>query len=264
MAPDRSRTVQHISLEREEGVLIITLARGKANALTCEMVDELQQALNHARADERTHGVVLTSNVPKMFCGGFDVQEVFNYPPEQLTKYMARFIRLFDTLRTLPKPTVAGLSGHCYAGGSILALACDERIMAEGDYQFALNEVKLGVVLPARMVLAMAAVVPGPTARQMFLEGHAWRAQDAQQHGIVEELVPAGNVRHRALTLARQLGAMPPRSFAAHKQALVEGAGGPPYTPGEIDAMAADFSAVWFDEECQRQRDLLVSRLQAR
>ena len=173
--------MQHITLDREEGILVITLSRGKANALNCEMVDELQQALNHALGDDRTHGVVITSGTPKMFCGGFDVQEVFNYPPEKLERYMARFIRLFDTLRCLSKPTVAGLNGHSYAGGSILALACDERIMAEGDFKFALNEVSLGVVLPARMVQAMAAVVPGPTARQMFLEGHAWRAQDARQ-----------------------------------------------------------------------------------
>jgi 3,2-trans-enoyl-CoA isomerase len=256
--------VQHITLEREEGILVITLARGKANALNCEMVEELQQALNHARADERTHGVVLTSSAPKMFCGGFDVQEVFSYAPDKLTRYMARFIRLFDTLRHLPKPTVAAISGHSYAGGSILALACDERIMAEGDFQFALNEVTLGVVLPPRMVQALAAVVPGPTARQMFLEGHAWRAQEALSHGIVEELVPAGNIRHRALTIARQLASKPPRAFSAHKQALVEAAGGPPYTPEEIDDMAAQFSAVWFDEECQCYRDLLVSRLQAR
>ena len=254
--------MQHITLDREEGVLVITLSRGKANALNCEMVDELQQALNHAGADDRTHGVVITSGVPKMFCGGFDVQEVFAYAPEKLQTYMGHFIRLFDTLRTLPKPTVAGINGHSYGGGSILALACDERLMAEGDFQFALNEVTLGVVLPSRMVQAMAAVVPGPTARQMFLEGHAWRAQAAEQHGIVEELVPMNNVRHRALTVARQLASRPPRAFAAHKRALVEAAGGPPYTPDETAAMAAEFSAVWFDEECQCYRDLLVARLQ--
>lgn len=256
--------MQHIRLEREEGILTITLARGKANALTCEMVDELQQALNHARADDRTQGVVITSGTPKMFCGGFDIEEVFNYAPERLTSYMTRFIRLFDTLRNLPKPAVAGINGHSYAGGSILALACDERIMAEGDFKFALNEVTLGVVLPARMVRAMAAVVPGPTARQMFLEGHAWRAQEALEHGIVEELVPLGNIGHRAHTLARQLASRPPRAFAAHKVALVEGAGGPPYTPEEIDAMAAEFAATWFDEECRCYRELLVSRMQAK
>ena len=255
--------MQHITLDREEGVLVITMARGKANALNCEMVDELQSALNHARADERTHGIVLTSGTPKMFCGGFDVHEVFGYPAEKLTTYMGRFIRVFDTLRTLPKPTVAAIAGHSHGGGSILALACDERIMAEGDFKFALNEVALGVVLPSRMVQALAAVVPGPTARQMFLEGHAWRASDAMTHGIVEELVPAGNVRHRGLTIARELASRPPRAFAAHKQALVEMAGGPPYTPDEIDRMAAQFSAVWFDEECQCYRDLLASRLQA-
>ena len=58
---DPESLVQHITLEREEGILVVTLSRGKANALHCEMVDELQQALNHAAADDRTHGVVITS-----------------------------------------------------------------------------------------------------------------------------------------------------------------------------------------------------------
>lgn len=256
--------MQHISLDREEGILVITLARGKANALTNEMVDELDHALNHARVDDRTHGVVVTSAGPKVFCSGFDVDEVFAYPPDVLTRYIRRFIGLFDNLRTLPKPTVAGLNGHTFAGGAILALACDERLMAEGDFQFALNEVSLGVVLPARMLRAMAAVLPGATARQMFLEGHVYKAADAQQHGIVEELVPVGNIRHRALTIARQLASRPPRAFAAHKQALVEAAGGPAYTPEEVASMADEFSAVWFGEECRYYRDLLVSRMQAR
>ncbi len=256
--------MQHITLDREEGILVITLARGRGNALNAEMVDELQSALNHARADARTHGVVLTSSTPKMFCGGFDVQEVFQYTPAQMTPYMGRFIRMFDSLRTLPKPTVAGISGHCFGGGAAFALACDQRIMAEGDFKFALNEVELGVVLPARMVQTLAAVVPGPTARQMFLEGHAWRAHDAETHGIIEELVPVGNIRHRALTIARELASKPPRAFAAHKQALVEMVGGPPYTPDEIEAMAAQFTTVWFDEECQTYRDLLAARLQGK
>ena len=256
--------MQHIHLDREEHILVVTLARGKANALNCELVEELQQALNHARADERTHGVVLTSATPRMFCGGFDVQEVFAYGPDKLTRYMARFIRLFDTVRHLPKPVIAGISGHSYAGGSILALACDERIMGEGDFVFALNEVTIGVVLPPRMVQAMAAAVPGATARKMFLEGHAWKAPEALHAGIVEELVPAGNVRHRALTLARQLASRPAQAFAAHKRALVDAAGGPPFTDDEISTMASEFTAVWFGQECQCHRDLLVSRLQAR
>lgn len=255
--------MQHLELDRDDGILVITLARGKANAFNLAMVDELQQALNHARVDDRAHGIVLTSETPKMFSGGFDVQEVFAYTPPELTTFTARFIRVFDTLRTMTKPTVAGINGHCYGGGSILTLACDERIMAEGDLQFSVNLVNLGVVLPPRMVQAIAAVVPGPTARQMFLEGHVWRAHDAEVHGIVDELVPAGNVRHRALTIARQLAAKPPGSYAAHKQALVEAAGGPAYAPEEIAAMAEAFAAVWFDDECREGRARFVERLVA-
>lgn len=255
--------MQHLRLDREEGILVTTLSRGKANALNCDLVNELQQALNHAIGDDRTQGVVLTSESPKVFCGGFDVQEVFAYDRQRMTEYIKRFTRLFDTLRHLPKPTVAAISGHSYGGGAMLAMACDLRIMSEGDACFALNEVNLGAVLPERMIRAMADVVPGPTARKLFLEGHVYKAADALRAGIVEELVPVGNIRHRALTLARQLASKPRKAFAAHKAALVHGNGGPAFSPDEMDAMAEAFTAVWFSDECRGHRDALVARLAA-
>ena len=253
--------MQHIRLEREDDILVITLARGKANALTDALVAELQQALNHAETDPHTRAVVLTSAQPRMFCAGFDVQEVFTYEPERMRPFARAFFRVFDTLRCLPKPVVAALTGHTYAAGAILALVCDVRVMSEGDYGFALNEVNLGVVLPSRMIRALASEIPRQTGHALFLEGHVFKAFDACHAGLVDELVPAGNVAFRAATRARDLGHKPPRAFAGHKRALVEVAGGPPYSDADLDAMVDEFLECWDGDECREHRAALTECL---
>jgi Delta3-Delta2-enoyl-CoA isomerase len=255
--------MQHIQLEREDEIVVITLSRGKANALNTEVVDELQQAFNHALADPRTRGVILTSGRARMFSAGFDVQEVFSYETDRMTAFIRRFLRLFDTVRHFPKPVVAALPGHTYAAGAILALVCDVRVMSEGDFGFALNEVDIGVVLPARVIRALASEIPLQTGHALFLEGHVYKAADALGAGLVDELVPAGNVAFRAGTRVRDLAHKPPQAFAAHKRALVDLSGGPPYDDDDLDAMTAEFMAVWDGEECRETRATLVTRLQS-
>ena len=256
--------MQHIRLEREDDILVITMARGKANALTASLVEEMQQALNHAATDPHARGVVLTSAQPRMFCAGFDALEVFSYESDQMRSFARQFFRLFDTLRTLPKPVVAALTGHTYAAGAILALVCDVRVMSEGDYGFALNEVNLGVVLPARMIRALASEIPLQTGHALFLEGHVFKTPEAVRAGLVDELVPPGNLAFRAATRARDLAHKPPQAFAGHKRALVEVAGGPPYTDEDVDGMVDEFMRCWEGDECQEQRAQLVASLTAK
>src|SRR5690606_10060328 len=145
-----------------------------------------------------------------------------------------------------------------YAAGAIMALLCDVRVMSEGDYGFALNEVNLGIVLPARLIRALASEIPLQTGHALFLDGHVFKSSDAVGAGLVDELVPAGNVAFRAATRARELGHKPPRAFAAHKQALVRIAGGPPYTDEQLDAMVDEFMDVWEGDECRELRAALV------
>jgi enoyl-CoA hydratase/carnithine racemase len=132
--------MNHIRTETSENLLIVAMARGKANALNAAMVEELNVAVKEAAHNTDIRGVVLASDRPKFFSGGFDVMEVFNYERETMTEFFGQFIDLYEGLVNLPKPVVAAISGHAFAGGAVLALACDVRVMAEGPFGFALNE----------------------------------------------------------------------------------------------------------------------------
>ncbi|MCL4848455.1 MAG: enoyl-CoA hydratase/isomerase family protein [Acidobacteria bacterium] len=249
--------MQHLQVERAGGVSIITMARGKANAIDAAMLDELHAAVAEASADASARAVVLASASTRLFSGGFDVAEVFPLERAAMAAFFDRFVGLFEALRGLPKPTVAAVSGHAYAGGAILALACDFRVMADGEFGFALNEVNLGIVLPRRTVQPMLHVCGDPTLRYLLLTGQQLPAARALASGLALELAPVEEVRARAIALAQDLSEKPPSAFAALKASLAS----PPMTPADRRAVAEEFAASWDGEESRSRRAAVVAAM---
>lgn len=247
----------HLRLARDGSLLIVTLDRPKANALNPALVDELLAAVATAAQDAEVRGLVLASSSHKVFCAGFDVSEVFGYDRPAMTDFFRRFATLFERLRTLPKPVIAAMSGHAYAAGAILSLTCNVRVMADGA-GFALNEVNLGLVLPARMVRAMA-LSGGRAMRTLFLSGDAITASRAEALGLLTEVAPAIDVLPVSLTRARHLAEKPPLAFAGHKAAL--DTVGPPLSDAEQEAELERVVEVWFSDEATRRRRALIETL---
>jgi enoyl-CoA hydratase/carnithine racemase len=253
--------MEHIRLSRTQQILVVTLARGKANALNAPMVAELAAALEAAR-DEEVRGLVLASASPKLFCAGFDVGEVFEYDPAVMRAFFGRFHDLLEGLRLLPKPVVAAVSGHAYAGGALLALACDFRIAADGTH-FAVNEVNLGVVLPRRLIDAMVAAT-GPVAmHRVLMAGDVLTAEEAVRLGVAQEAVAPEHVLERSMARVMELSAKPPLAFAAHKRILA-GPHGVASTPGERSAAIDEFMSSWVGPESVERRQMLKQSLQGR
>lgn len=246
-----------IRTSREGSLLVMTLERGRANALNADMVESMHAGLDEA-GDDAVRGLVMASASHKVFCAGFDVVEVFAYERPKMTPFMRRFIDLLDRVRMLPKPVVAAVSGHAYAGGALLALMADVRIMAEG-YNVAFNEVDLGVVLPPRLIRAMALSAGRPVMRPLLLGGEAISATRAHALGLVSEIAPAIDVLPVALTRARQLAEKPSLAFAVHKEAL-DSVGGTP-SDADRDAEVTQVLDVWFGEESTTRRQALIEKL---
>lgn len=203
-----------IRTEKVDSLLIITMSRERANALNAAMVGELNDAILEARSHD-VRGLVLASDRPKFFSAGFDVKEVFQYDRETMTTYFGAFIDLYERVFRLPKPVVGALSGHSVAGGAVLALACDVRVMAEGPFRFALNEVNLGIALPPG-IIRMAVDAVGPHhARELFLGGETLTPSRALEIGLVNEVAQPGAVLDRAISRARTLAEKPASAFAA-------------------------------------------------
>lgn len=219
--------------EVTRNVAVIRLNRPKANALNLAMIAEMTGAFEQAERDARA--IVWSSAVPKFFSAGFDVNEVFAYDQAAMQDFLVAFSTLQQRVLHSARPTVAALPGQTYAGGAILALSCDFRVMADGPYGFALTEVNIGVNLPEQIFHLLAAAVGIPRARSMFLTGDPLTTQDARASGLVS-LVPDGEAEPRAIDLARRLADKPPETYASIKRTMLAACGLAPTSRPVADA----------------------------
>src|SRR5215470_868865 len=125
--------------DRDAGVRVLTLDRPPANALDEALLADLEAALDAARDDAGVRALVMTG-AGAFFSGGFDL----GAPRRDAAAARGLRVRYRDVhvaLLAFPKPTLAAVAGHAIAGGFVLALACDYRLGADGDYKIGLNEV---------------------------------------------------------------------------------------------------------------------------
>ena len=251
------RQMENIRAERSGNVAILTLGRGKANALNSALVNELYTSVVEAGADDAVRGLVLASDRPNFFSAGFDIREVFTYDRDGMAGFFGRFIDLYESLYRFPKPVVAALSGHTFAGGAILAISCDFRVMADGEFGFALNEINLGLAVTPTIRRMVVDAVGTARASEILLFGEPLTPARALQIGLVRDLAPTAEVRDRAIAMARTLAAKPPNAYREIKRSL-RGA------DGSTDRVALDkFLEVWFSDEARQARASVTAGLRS-
>jgi len=137
-----------ISVERHDQVSVLKLNRGATNALNLQLVTCLVENLNSVRDDPKVRSLVICSSNDKFFSIEFDIPELIQLKKRDFKVFYQAFNQVCLDLYTFPKPTIAAITGHAVAGGCILALCCDYRLIATGRRLVGLNEIKLGVPVP--------------------------------------------------------------------------------------------------------------------
>ena len=230
--------------------------RPPANALNPELVGQLLAALETTRMDG-AHAIVLTGR-PGMFSGGLDVPELLHLDRRHVEDFWSQFFSLTRQLAASPVPVIAAVSGHAPAGGAVLALNCDWRIGVAGKFKIGLNEVQVGLPVPATVLVALEQVVGPRVARRMATRGELLSMDDALAVGLLDELVAPDQLLPTALARARELLALPPVAMnttrLATKARLIEALG------SSVDVAAA--TGWWFSAETQAEMRKLVARLQ--
>ena len=218
----------------------------------------------HSRTQSKTAVRVdwsLSSASPRLFSSGFDVREVFQYDRDEMTSFFSAFVDLIARLIRYPKPTVAAIGGHTYAGGAILALACDFRVMAAGTYRFALNEVNLGFAVPPSMTRMIENTIGTTHTRHLLLSGQPIDPAQARAMGVTtHQLVEPEGLRPTAEQLARELAEKAPQAYLAIKQSLRKTAEHPedPVLRQEV----SQFVEHWFSPAAQQLKEKLVQSMQ--
>ena len=207
-------------IEDRDGIRILAMGRGKANAISTEFAVALHGAALAAQDDSAVRGVVLTSRSPKIFCGGFDLRRLAHAGPEDFGRFVRVFDALFFDLFLLGKPLVAALTGHAVAGGALLAATADFRFAAEGPGTIGLPEVRLGIHVPRHCVEAMRTTVGEQALTRWALLGETMPFEEAHTLGAIDRIVPPDSLVEEAVRFARQLGGASSEVYAAIKRDL--------------------------------------------
>lgn len=242
--------MEMISVEHHGKVVFAKLHNGIINGLNPRMVKELETVIKQVKIDAGVNGLVLGSSNEKFFSIGFDIPGLFEINRDDFIGFYRVFNQVCLDLLTLPKPTVAAITGHAIAGGCILALCCDYRFIAKGHKLMGLNEVKLGLpvpYLPDRLLHAIAGVCK---AREIMESGKLYPSNEALEMGIVDKMLAIENVVEAAIEQANTLGSLPKVGYEMIKQNRVEVI--EEQVMARQDKKEASFIESWYSDEARR------------
>ncbi|MBI5478496.1 MAG: enoyl-CoA hydratase/isomerase family protein [Deltaproteobacteria bacterium] len=177
-----------LRIERDGDLELWRLDKPRGNAIDEPLVMELLAACDRAAADESVHGVLLASAHEKLFCPGLDLVALSGNDRAAMERFVRRFGRLIVTLYGFPKPVVAALAGHAVAGGCILALGADWRVLRSGGVQVGLGEGRVGVPMPWPVAVLLRATLAPPMITRVGLLGRNFTDAEALAVGLGDEV----------------------------------------------------------------------------
>jgi enoyl-CoA hydratase len=206
-----------IARSQHDGILTLRLAHGKASALDVELLDALLGELDSATEDVRA--LVLTGT-GSIFSAGVDLFRLTRDGADYVGHFLPLLCRFLRTLFAFPRPVVAAVNGHAIAGGCVITLACDVRLMAEGAGRIGVPELLVGVPFPTAALEIVRFAVPRSGVQSLIYTGRTLPPQDARGAGLIDEVVAPGALLARAEEVARQLALVPPPVYRLTKQSL--------------------------------------------
>jgi 3,2-trans-enoyl-CoA isomerase len=211
--------MEFVQLQKRDGIATLTLARGRVNAINGPVVEEMRARLKSLERDPEAKSVVLTG-AGKFFTFGFDVPEFLSFDKAQFARFLTGFTDLYTYLFTYPKPVVAALNGHTIAGGCMLAVACDYRVMVTGKARISLNELGFGASVFAGITEMLRFAVGSANATKVLYSGAMYSAEEAKNIGLIDEVAAEPNLMDAAFKMASGLGSKYPPAFAGIKSLL--------------------------------------------
>lgn len=240
-------------------VLELRLSRPPFNALNPALVSGLLQALQaaHKRNDVRA---IILSGTPGVFSVGVDAAEVLALSRSQTQQFFVQFHDLCVALGRSPVPVIAAITGHAPAGGTILALFCDYRVMAQGLFQIGLHQVKVGIVVPTPIRYMLSRLVGHRIAERLLVEGQMLSCKEALRIGLVDEIAEPEMVVRQALQQCQRLLALPSAAMNEIRDGFHEEVH---RALDNRDAIIDELIENWFSEEAQANLRTNFNRLQS-
>jgi 3,2-trans-enoyl-CoA isomerase len=192
------------TIDHPERIRELNLARPPVNALNTEMLRKIITAVEGAAKES---AIVITGQ-PGLFSGGLDVRGMLELDRDGVVAMAIEVWRAQRTLAASPVPVIFGITGHSPAGGTVMAIHGDYRVMAQGDFRIGLNEVAVGL-FPGTVIHGAFRRLTGGHGAQLLTRGVLVDPATALRVGLVDELCDPSQVVARALEVAREICALP-------------------------------------------------------
>jgi enoyl-CoA hydratase/carnithine racemase len=207
-----------IDLQRHDDVFVLHLRDGE-NRFSPELLRAFHAALDEV---EKTPGpaALVTTGEGKFYSNGLALDALAGKTAAEIAAYLREVHALFARVLAFPRASVAALNGHAFAGGLMLALAHDARVLRADRGYLCLPEIDLRLVLQPGMTAVVAARLPIQTAHEAIATGRRYGGADAQARGFVDEVAAEADVLPRAIAIAQERAAKDPATLAGLKRGL--------------------------------------------
>jgi len=207
-----------VNLETADGIGTIRLNRPPMNALNIQLQDELREVARQATVDDEVRAVVVYGG-EKVFAAGADIKEMAGMGYSAMAARAGEITSAVAAVAAIPKPVVAAITGYALGGGCELALACDWRVAA-ADAKRGQPEINLGVIPGAGGTQRLTRLVGPAKAKDIVMSGRFVDAGEALSIGLVDKVVPAGEVYEAAVAYVKQYTSGPALALRAAKLAV--------------------------------------------
>jgi enoyl-CoA hydratase/carnithine racemase len=246
-----------IGIAQHGPVQEIKLQRPPVNALNDELLEALEAAVLAAPSSGAR--AIVISGGEKAFSGGLDVPYLMGLDRNGLKRCWSRFFAASRAIAASPIPTAAAIGGHNPAGGCVLALCCDYRVMARGPFRMGLNETQVGLAVPDAIQYLLRRVCGAHKAERLVVAGAMPDAQACLELGMVDALADVDQVVTVAINWANELLALAPGPMLATRRIARAEVVAAMNSFG--DAQLETFIEGWYSADTQAALDLVMQRL---
>ncbi|HEX7880762.1 MAG TPA: enoyl-CoA hydratase/isomerase family protein [Candidatus Eisenbacteria bacterium] len=209
-----------LQIDRRERHVWVRLDKGKTHSIDPDMVGRLRALFEELAHDDSVGAVLLSGLGDRFFCNGLDVDCLLALNRREMTRFVDDFLGLCRDLYLFPRPLVAAINGHAMAGGLILALAADYRIVCDENRSLGFTEIRLGLPVPREAVMILSELVGNRTAHRLVLSGEVLLPEAAYRAGLVHEVTSFRHLETVAETVAAERAALPHVAYARTKRYL--------------------------------------------
>jgi enoyl-CoA hydratase len=235
-----------VKYETDGPVAILTVDHPPANALSNQVLAEIEASLTQAEADAAVRAVIFTGAGEKFFIAGADITEFLTIPKQHYAERTAKGQKVTLQMESMAKPVIMAINGYCLGGGCEMAMAGDVRLASENAV-FGQPEIKLGIIPGFGGTQRFVRLLGKSRAMELLFTGDNIDSATALELGLVSRVVPAADLMTAAQELAKKFAAQAPLAIAAIKRAVHNGLDRP--IEEALEAERKEFAAIRFTHD---------------